>query len=151
MKYALRTVIWRFRETAEELPEIANKRRVYLYSPQEVYLNYHPLFDDQVKERFVVFWLDSSNRVIGFEITSEGTLNASLVHPREVFRGAVVSTAAAVILAHNHPSGNPEPSAEDLSITRQLVDAGKLIGIPVHDHVIFAGDAFTSLAERGLI
>ena len=78
-------------------------------------------------------------------------MNSSLCHPREVFRGAIVSTCASIIIAHNHPSGNIEPSQEDISITKQLVESGKIVGIPVHDHIIFADSTYTSLAERGLI
>jgi DNA repair protein RadC len=91
------------------------------------------LFDGQVKERFVVFWLSSSNQVTGFEVISEGLLNSSLVHPREVFRGSIVATSANIILAHNHPSGNLVPSNEDLKITKKLVEAGKIIDIAVFD------------------
>jgi DNA repair protein RadC len=151
MKYAIRTVTWRFHETSESLPEVLSKPSVHLNSPEEVFQNYRGLFDNQVKERFVVLWLNASNKVIGFEIVTEGTLNSSLVHPREVLRGAIVATAASIILAHNHPSENPEPSQEDLAITKQLTESAKIIGIPIHDHIIFAGDSFTSFAERGLI
>ena len=87
----------------------------------------------------------------GFEIVSEGTLNSSLVHPREVFRGAIVATSASIIVAHNHPSGNPEPSHEDLAITKQLKDAGNILGIPVYDHIIIGGAQFSSFAQRGLL
>lgn len=104
-----------------------------------------------MRERFVVFWLSSANNVTGFEIISEGTLNTSLVHPREVFRGAIVASCANIIIAHNHPSGNPEPSKEDISITQKLVDAGKLIEISVFDHIIFTDDAYTSFVEKRLI
>ena len=151
MKYAIRTVTWRFKESIELDQELANKRSVTIRSPADVFENYQSLFKDQVRERFVVLWLNSANKVIGFEIISEGILNSSLTHPREVFRGAIVSTSAAIILAHNHPSGNPEPSQEDISITKQIVESGKIIGIPVHDHIIFADNNFTSLAERGLV
>ena len=82
---------------------------------------------------------------------TRGTLDASLVHPREVFRAALESSAAALIVVHNHPSGNPEPSEEDVAITRQLVQAGRIMGIPVRDHLIVAGNAHTSMAERGYI
>ena len=82
---------------------------------------------------------------------SQGGLAASIVEPRAVFRKAILENAAAVICLHNHPSGNPEPSREDIRITRQLVAAGKLMGIPVHDHLIIAGATFTSFAERGLM
>lgn len=149
MRYCIRTITWRFKESIElDLPA---KRSIIIRSPADVFQNYQSLFKDQVRERFVVFWLNSANKVIGFEIISEGILNSSLTHPREVFRGAIVSTAASIILGHNHPSENGEPSQEDISISKQLVESGKIIGIPVHDHIIFAGDTYTSLAERGLL
>jgi DNA repair protein RadC len=151
MKYAIRTITWRFKESIELDQELANKRSVVIRSPADVFENYQSLFKDQVRERFVVFWLNSANKVIGFEIISEGILNSSLTHPREVFRGSIVATAATIILAHNHPSGNTEPSAEDIAITKQIVESGKIIGIPVHDHVIFADQSYTSMAERSLI
>jgi DNA repair protein RadC len=151
MKYCLRTVTWRFHETSEALPELTGRASVVIRAPHDLYNAFHSLFDDQVRERFVVFWLDSTNKVMGWEIITEGTLNSSLVHPREVFRGAIVSTAAAVIVAHNHPSGNSEPSREDTETTKQLVESGKILGIPVHDHLIFTHQGYTSLGERGLI
>ena len=82
---------------------------------------------------------------------SEGILNSSLVHPREVFQRAILEPAASIILLHNHPSGNPEPSSEDLLVTRQLVEAGKIIGIPVQDHIILTASSYTSMAERGIL
>jgi len=109
------------------------------------------LFDGEVKERFIVFWLNSANVVQGFEIISEGTLNSSVVCPREVFRGAIVATCANIIVAHNHPSGNHEPSNEDIILTKKLVDAGKIIDIKIFDHIIFAEDTYTSFVERRLI
>jgi len=151
MKYAIRTITWRFKESIELDQELANKRSVTIRAPADVFENYQSLFKDQVRERFIVFWLNSANKVVGFEIISEGILNSSLTHPREVFRGAIVATAASVIFAHNHPSDNTEPSQEDISITRQLVESGKILGIPVHDHIIFAGNSYTSFAERGLV
>ena len=95
--------------------------------------------------------LDAQNALRTLAEVSSGTLNASLVHPREVFRVAIENGAAAVLVAHNHPSGNPEPSTEDLEITRQLAESGKILGIPLHDHLIIAGNRFVSFAERGLI
>jgi DNA repair protein RadC len=86
------------------------------------------------------------------EVTiSEGTLDASIVHPRDVFREALLESAAGVILLHNHPSGNPNPSEEDLRITKQLVEAGRVMGIKVYDHIILAGEDYRSLADEGLI
>lgn len=151
MKYCLRTVTWRFHDSNEALPEIKGRASVYIHGPEDVFTNYISLFKDQVRERFVVFWLDSSNKVMGWEVCTEGTLNSSLIHPREVFRGAIVATAASVIVAHNHPSGSTEPSREDIDITKQLAESGKIVGIPLHDHIIFGVHSFTSFAERGLI
>lgn len=151
MKYATRTVVWRFQETHESIPELADKPSVVIRSPQDLVSNYASLFKNQVRERFVVFWLNSGNKVLGFEIITEGTLNSSLVHPREVFRGAIIATSAGIIVAHNHPSENAEPSQEDIAITKQLVDGGKILGLPVHDHIIFGGQQFVSFAERGLL
>jgi DNA repair protein RadC len=151
MRYCIRTVTWRFKESIELDQDLANKKSITIRSPSDVFENYQSLFKDQVRERFIVFWLNSANKVVGFEVVSEGLLNSSLTHPREVFRGAIVATAAAIIIAHNHPSESTEPSQEDISITKQIMEAGKIIGIPVHDHIIFAGDTYTSLAERGLL
>ena len=97
-------------------------------------------------------YLNASNVLITIHTVSIGILNSSLVHPREVFKMACIVNAAAIIVAHNHPSGNIEPSAEDLSITRQLVEAGKILGIPLHDHIIVTEEnGYMSFAERNLI
>ncbi len=104
-----------------------------------------------MQEEFWVFPLNAINRLLEPKQISKGILNSSLAHPRECFREAITQSAAAVIFVHNHPSGNPEPSQEDLAITKQLVEAGKIIGIAVHDHIIIAADRFTSFAERKLI
>ena len=109
------------------------------------------MFDNQVRERFVVFWLSTANIVTGFEIISEGTLTSSVIHTREVFRGSIVASCANIILAHNHPSGNPEPSREDINITMKLVEAGNIIDIKVYDHIIFAENEYTSLVESRLM
>jgi DNA repair protein RadC len=151
MKYHSRTISWRFKEITIDLPELKGKQSVTIKSPRDLHQHYHSLFDNQVRERFVVFWLNSANKVVGFEIISEGLLNTSLTHPREIFRGAIVATAASIIIAHNHPSGNSEPSEEDVRVTRQIVEAGKIVGIPVHDHIIFIDGEFNSLAESGLM
>ena len=103
------------------------------------------------QELFICFDLNSKNGVIDRRLVSLGLLDASLVHPREIFRGAIVAGAAAVICIHNHPSGDPTPSAEDIRITRQLVDAGRILGIRVLDHVIIGRPNHTSLREQGLV
>lgn len=103
------------------------------------------------KEHFIIFFLDSRNQEIKREIVSVGSLNANLVHPREVFEPAVKNLAAQVILAHNHPSGDPEPSDDDLEINKRLVEAGKILGIEVIDHIIIAKNGFLSFKEKGII
>ncbi len=105
----------------------------------------------KTKEYFVVFYLDVRNYVIKKEIISIGTLNASLVHPREVFEPAVHNLAAQIILSHNHPSGDPSPSEEDIKLTKQLIEAGKILGIEIIDHVIITKDNYQSLKEKGVI
>jgi len=117
----------------------------------DVATHYLPLLRDLRKEVFKVLLLNRANRLVKEVSVSEGTLDASIVHPRDVFREALLEPAAAVILIHNHPSGNPSPSEEDLRITRQLVEAGRLLGIKVLDHIILAGDVHRSLADEGLI
>ena len=106
---------------------------------------------DEYKEHFIVHLLNARNEVILSEIVSVGTLNASLVHPRETFRMAVVNHTASIVIAHNHPSGEMEPSEADLSLTKRLVQAGEILGIEVIDHVIFSKDCFYSFKEKHLI
>jgi DNA repair protein RadC len=113
--------------------------------------HYLPLMRDLRKEVFVVLLLNRANRLIKEVTVSEGTLDASIVHPRDVFREALLETAAGVILIHNHPSGNSSPSEEDLRITKQLIEAGRLLGIKVYDHIILAGETYRSLADEGLL
>lgn len=120
-------------------------------SPLDIVKRYQSLMRDLRDERFKVIILDSANHIIGEKEISHGILNASLAHPREVFRSAIIAHAASIILLHNHPSGNPEPSTEDIQITKQIVEASKVVGIPVHDHIILTGSGFTSFAERGMI
>jgi DNA repair protein RadC len=103
------------------------------------------------REHFVGFYLNSRNQVLRREIISIGSLNASIVHPREVFIPALAVSAATLILAHNHPSGDPSPSEEDLAITRRITESGRLLGIELLDHVVVARDAYTSFKERRLL
>lgn len=130
-------------DTGEQLPTIS--------SPSDVSRIFTPVLRDLRQEVFMVLLLDSANHLLRDVTVTTGILNSSLVHPREVFQPAIMEPAAGIILLHNHPSGNPEPSDEDLRITRQLAAAGKILGIPVHDHVIVAGHAFSSFAEKGLL
>ena len=118
-------------------------------APEDVAHRFIPRLRDLRHERFMVLLLDNAGRIIRECIVSEGIVNASLVHPREVFRAAVTELASSVILLHNHPSGVLEASREDHLITRQLVQAGRLIDIPVHDHIIVCGSTYISFAENG--
>jgi DNA repair protein RadC len=125
--------------------------KLQVCSPEDVVRRYQPLLRNLQQEIFKVLLLDSANHLLRDVTVSEGILNSSLVHPREVFRHAIIEPAASIILLHNHPSGNPEPSNDDLQITRQMVDASKVIGIPIHDHIILTANSFTSFAERGFL
>lgn len=120
-------------------------------SPEDISERYGPELRDLKQEQFMVVCLSSANKIIRDRIITKGLLNSSLTHPREVFREAILENAASVILLHNHPSGNLEPSREDIAVTKQIVEAGKIIGIAVHDHIIIAGDGHTSMMERGLM
>jgi DNA repair protein RadC len=103
------------------------------------------------KEHFLAFYLDAQNKLIERQIISIGTLNASLVHPREVFEPAITLHAASIIVAHNHPSGDIKPSDDDLAITKRLIEAGKILGIELVDHIIFSESGFLSLRDKNLI
>ncbi|QSQ09528.1 hypothetical protein H0A61_01899 [Koleobacter methoxysyntrophicus] len=103
------------------------------------------------KEYFKIILLNIKNQVIHVEDVSVGSLNSSIVHPREIFKIAIRRSSAALILVHNHPSGDPTPSGEDVEITRRLVESGKLLGIDVLDHIIIGDGRYTSLKEKGLI
>jgi DNA repair protein RadC len=120
-------------------------------SPKDVADIYIPLLRDELKERFFIICLNSANKIIKHEVISIGNLNSSVVHPREIFKAAVDHSSASIIILHNHPSGNPEPSNEDIAITRKIVEAGKILDIPVFDHIIIAGNLFTSFVEKRLI
>ena len=149
--------------TAESDNEAKDKARQYvsrnlavkalkesLYSPAQV-AEQCKSFRNKKKEHFCIFFLDTQNQITDKEIVSIGTLNASLIHPRETFRTAILKNCCSIIVAHNHPSGSLEPSAEDLAVTKRLVEAGKLLGIEVLDHVIVTADSYTSLKEQNII
>jgi DNA repair protein RadC len=95
--------------------------------------------------------LNSANKIIKYELITVGTLNSSLVHPREVFKVAVENNSASILLLHNHPSGNREPSNEDILLTKKMIEVGKMMDIPIFDHLIIAGDNYTSLVEMRII
>lgn len=120
-------------------------------SPRDVYHHFAARLEDLPVEEFHVAVLDAQHRLERDITVTRGILNSSLVHPREVFREAIAERAAAIILVHNHPSGDPTPSADDRAVTDQLVAAGRLLDIPVHDHVIVGRGRYTSFAEAGLL
>ena len=120
-------------------------------SPGDIAEVFIPLLRDKVKEEFYVVCLNFANKITKVELISVGNLNSSLVHPREVFKVAIENNSANIILLHNHPSGNTEPSNEDIVMTRKMVEAGKLMEIQVFDHIIIAGNNYTSLVEKRVI
>ena len=109
-----------------------------------------PIMGPYPIEHFAVMLLNTKNHIIGFRAISRGSLSSSIVHPREVFREAVIGRAASIILFHNHPSGDPSPSREDIAVTERLVKAGNIMGIPVLDHIIIGASVFMSFKEEGL-
>lgn len=119
-------------------------------SPKDVAEIFIPILRDDNKEKFIVVCLNSANKIIKHETISIGNLNSSVVHPREVFKVAIDNSSASIILIHNHPSGNPEPSNEDIRITKKIVETGKIMEIPVFDHLIIAGETYTSFVEKRL-
>ena len=119
--------------------------------PADVAALLGPRMRDLTVEEFHVLALDSQSRVRRDVLVTRGLLNSALVHPREVFRAAIAEAAAGIIVVHNHPSGDPTPSPEDRAVTRQLVEAGRLLDLPVYDHVIVAGDRFLSFVTAGLL
>lgn len=130
----------------EDAPEWVSARYTAPAQVAELFKN----LVDEAKEHFIVLHLDGKNRINCFDVVSTGSLNQSIVHPREVFKTACLSSAAALILVHNHPTGDPTPSSEDIAITRRLKEVGDLMGIKVLDHIII-GDSYLSFAERGLL
>jgi DNA repair protein RadC len=136
-------------EIARRVESLPHRQKQKITSPDDIAAVYMPLLRDLKKEIFKVVLLDGANQIKSDRTISEGILNASLVHPREVFKYAIDDGAASIILIHNHPSGNCDPSAEDISITRQLKDCGQLMGIPVRDHLIIGRNSFISLRALG--
>ena len=117
--------------------------------PQDVFRHFHPRLRDAPHEQLHLLLLDGRHRLLREVMASRGTLTASLVHPREVFRPALREGAAALVVVHNHPSGDPAPSPEDREVTRRLVQAGALLGVPLLDHVVVAERGWVSLREHG--
>ena len=120
-------------------------------SSADIFDHYHETLRDRKKEVFISLLLDSKNRLLKEIQVSEGSLNASIVHPREVFAPVIRESAAAVLFVHNHPSGDPTPSREDIDLTARLKDAGELMGVRVLDHIIIGSGSYVSFCDRGLL
>jgi DNA repair protein RadC len=125
-------------------------RKYQITKPYDAYELVREELETLDREAFMVLALNTKNTVLGLNIVSMGTISSSIVHPREVFKSAILLNASCIMLVHNHPSGEPEPSKDDISITERLVDAGKLLGIQVIDHII-VGHRFFSFMEKGLL
>src|SRR3990167_5671387 len=119
--------------------------------PQSVVKAIRASIKDKAKEHFKLILLNARNKIIGISTVSIGSLNASIVHPREVFKDAIKHNAYSLVLAHNHPSGDPEPSEDDIKMTRQLIDSGKILGIEVIDHIIVTQNKYLSFKAKGVI
>ena len=118
--------------------------------PSKIFDAYKKLQENDVEE-FHVLYLDTGNNLIGARMISRGTLNSSLVHPREVFKLAILKNAHSIICVHNHPSGRIEPSREDIDVTYRLIEAGKILGIGVLDHIIIGDNAYCSMQSDGIV
>ena len=136
-------------ELAKRLASRTIERGDAITSARMVHRDFGPLLADEMRELFFALLLDTKNRLLARVRISEGSLAASLVHPREAFRPAIREAAAAIVFLHNHPSGDPTPSAEDKRITVRLKEVGELLGIPVLDHVIVGRSDYFSFADAG--
>lgn len=139
-----------------ELKVVRTRRRGYYVtqkyrSSEDVYRTFRSRYTKADREEFLVLLLDNKNTLLGFNVVSVGSLTAALVHPREVYKPAILANAAAVIFAHNHPSGDPAPSPEDLEITKRLKETGDVLGIRVLDHVVLGDGRYFSFSDRGLL
>ncbi|SDM42514.1 JAB domain-containing protein [Sediminibacillus halophilus] len=129
---------------------ILYKKRT-IRSPEDGYELIKQFLGDVDREHFLVICLNTKNQPTSLNVCHIGSLNASIVHPREVFKPAILSNAASIIVGHNHPSGQPEPSQEDIHVTKRISEAGKIVGIDLLDHIIIGEDKFISLKEKGYL
>ncbi|HII00477.1 TPA: JAB domain-containing protein [Methanosarcinaceae archaeon] len=138
-------------ELARRLETFVEEPKRKVRSPKDVYTLMYPKMREQKKEKFITLYLDTKNQILKEETVSIGSLNASIVHPREVFKSALLESSASVIMIHNHPSGDPSPSREDILVTEKLVEGGKLLGIDVLDHIIIGDGKYVSLKDEGFV
>ncbi len=137
-------------ELSKRVMEVNDTNLPTIVTPKDVVAQLTELRHNK-KEHFIALYLNARNQLMHKETISMGTLNANLVHPREVFEPAIKYSAAQIVVAHNHPSGDPEPSEDDLVITKRLVEAGKILGIEVDNHIIITKNSFFSFKDKGLI
>ncbi len=138
-------------ELARRLETFVEEPKRKICSPKDVYTLMYPKMREQKKEKFITLCLDTKNQILKEEVVSIGSLNASIVHPREVFKSALMESSASVIMVHNHPSGDPSPSREDIMVTEKMVEGGKLLGIDVLDHIIIGDGKYVSLKDEGFV
>ena len=138
-------------EFGRRLVAASPDERTKITSPRDVYNLLGPSLREEKREHFVAILMDTKNGVLRTKTVSVGDLSSSVVHPREVFAEAIRHSAASLIVAHNHPSGDPTPSPDDISVTRRLQEAGELLGIELLDHVVLGDNRFVSLKEKGLM
>lgn len=143
--------IYALKEITQRLLNAHARKPNRISTPQDIADILMPKFRYEVKEHFIIIVLDTKNQVIAMPTISIGTLNTSVVHPREVFNEALKYPTSSIILAHNHPSGDSSPSTEDINITYRLVKCGKILDIEVLDHIIIGDNTYTSMKMQGLI
>lgn len=136
-------------ELARRLQNFTKDSKTKINSPEDVYRYLYPGMRELKKEYFIELCLDTKNQILRRDTISVGSVNANIVHPREVFKAALIESATSIIVAHNHPSGDPTPSREDIELTKKLVESGKILGINVVDHVIIGDGRHFSMKEAG--
>ena len=146
MKLRELTVRYAVRKDSEGLPVVVGRA---LSAPKDAAAAFMAVLQDEPAEVFAMICLTTKHRVIAYHEVSRGTLDATLVHPREVFKAAMLANAAAIIVSHNHPSGDPTPSADDVDLTRRLAAAGELLGISLLDHIVIGDGRYFSFKESG--
>ena len=147
---------WLVEAAMYELKVIRERRSGYsqrrvLRDARSIYDIFQPRFAVADREEFLVVPLDAKNAILGFHVVSVGSLTSSLVHPREVFKIAILANAAALVFVHNHPSGDPSPSAQDIALTKRLAEVGDLVGIAVLDHIVMGEHRYVSFVEDGYL
>jgi DNA repair protein RadC len=140
------TIRYTFKSDAAGEPIVVGR---YVSTPADSAALFTTMLQDEATEVFAILCLSTKHRVLAYYEVSRGCLDSTLVHPREVFKAAILANAASIVLAHNHPSGDPAPSPDDMALTRRLVEAGRLIGVDVLDHIVIGDGRYVSFRERG--